>query len=337
MFFDLTQVESEALGSLNPANLDITYHLNFSDAEAGSNAIALPNNYQNATTPQTIWLRVTDTTNPNACFDIESFDIQVFPNPEITNPEPLEVCDDETGGNLSDEIATFDLNDKIEEITQGNSELLVEFFESAADLTNNNPINPIDNYVNTSNPQTLEIRVTSQTTGCEVLTTLTLVVDPIPSLAPQLEPLELCDPDNDGFAEFDLAAAIPDILNNEPEVSITFHLTQADADLGINAIDTTEAFGTNNPNQQTLYVRAENTGPNGDDGTGCFDTRPLDLIVIPSPEIQDLEDLSRCDDDSPNGFASFDLTVNTPLILGSQDPTNIVVTYHETQQDAEDG
>ncbi|MGX1025250.1 choice-of-anchor L domain-containing protein, partial [Psychroflexus sp. MBR-150] len=337
LFFDLTQVEPEVLGSLAPTNLDITYHLNETDAETDQNEIAQPTNYQNTSSPQTIWIRVTDTSNAQNCFNIESFDIEVLPLPAIVDAEPLAVCDDETGGNLSDEIATFDLNDKIDEITQGNNELNVEFFETPTDLANNNPITPIDSYVNTTNPQTIEVRVTSQTTGCESFSSLTLVVDPIPSLAPTLEPLEVCDPDNDGFAEFDLEAAIIDILNNEPEVTITFHLTQADADLGVNPIDTTQPFGTNNPNQQTLYVRAENTGPNGDDGTGCYDTRPLDLIVIPSPEIQNLEDLTRCDDETANGFASFDLTQNTPEALGNQDPTNIQITYHETQQDAEDG
>jgi gliding motility-associated-like protein len=59
--------------------------------------------------------------------------------------------------------------------------------------------------------------------------------------------------------------------------------------------------------------------------------------VVPSPEIVNLIDLSRCDDDSPNGFASFDLTINTPEALGSQDATQVVVTYHETQADAELG
>ena len=170
--------------------------------------------------------------NAQGCFNIEPFEIEVLPLPDIVNAEPLEVCDDETGGDLSDEIATFDLNDKIDEITQGNNELDVEFFETPADLANDNPISPIDAYVNISNPQTIEVRVTSQTTGCEAFSSLTLVVNPIPSLDPVLEPLEVCDPDNDGFGEFDLASAIIDILNGEPEVTITFHLTQADADLG---------------------------------------------------------------------------------------------------------
>lgn len=337
LFFDLTQVETEALGNLDPLNLEITYHLSLADAQAGVNPVSEPDNYLNTNPTETIWIRVLDISNPNGCFDVEAFDIIVEPTPNIVNPEPLAICDDEESGDLSDEIATFDLNDKIQEITQGNNEYFVEFFESQSDLDNNNPIAPIDSYVNIANPQTLEIRVTSSTNACESFTTLTLVVDPVPSMAPELDPIEICDPDNDGFGEFDLDLAIVDILNNEPDVTITFHLTLADAELGVNPIDTSQPFGSNNTNQQTLYVRAENTGPNGNDGTGCFDTRPIDLIVVPSPEIDNLEDLTRCDDESPNGFASFDLTLNQDLALGNQNPDDVNITYHETQNDAELG
>lgn len=335
--FDLTQVEFEALGNLDATNLEFSYYTSLLDAQNETNAIAEPSTYQNISNPQTIWIRVNDVSNIHGCFDIEAFDLVVNDTPILNFAEPFAVCDDETGGNLSDEIATFNLNEIVNDITQTNNELLVEFFETPEDLNNNNPIDPIDSYQNTSNPQTIQVRATSSTTGCVSTSTFTLVVEPTPSLAPDLEPLEICDPDNDGFAEFDLAAIIPDILNNEPDVTISFHLTQAQADLGSNPIDTSVPFGTNNPNQQTLFVRAENTGPNGNDGSGCFDTRPLDLIVYTSPEIIELEDLSRCDDETANGFASFDLTVNTPMALGDQNSENVVVTYHEAQDFAEQG
>jgi gliding motility-associated-like protein len=337
LVFDLTQVEADALGSLDTTNLDITYHLSLAGAQNDTDVVPIPTAFTNTTSPQSIWIKVVDTSSPNLCFDIEEFEIIVESLPAIVDPEPLAVCDDLEGGDLSDEIASFNLNDKVDEITQGNSELEVLFFESEADLLADNPITPIDAYVNVTNPQTLEVLVTGSTNGCSIRTTLTLVVDPVPSMAAVLDPIEICDPDNDGFAEFDLEALIEDILNNEPEVSITFHLTAADAELGVNPIDTSVPFGTSNNDAQTIYVRAENTGPNGNDGTGCFDTRALDLIVVPSPEIANLIDLSICDDDSANGFASFDLTLNDAEALGGQDPTDIVITYHETQLDAEEG
>ena len=335
--FDLTQVEPDILGNLDLTNLSITYHLNESDALNNFNDIAQPTSFQNTINPQIVWIRVTDNSNVSACYNIEPIELQISSLPNFAFAEPFPVCDDEAGGSLDDEIATFDFNDVIDEITLVNNELLVEFFETPEDLVNNNPITPIDSYENISNPQTIQIRITSSTTGCQTTSSFTILVQPTPSLAPELEPLEICDPDNDGFGEFDLAAAISDILNGEPNVTITFHLTQGSANLGTNPIDTDNFFDSINPNQQTLYVRAENTGPNGNDGTGCFDTRPIDLIVNTSPEIENLEDLTRCDDSSPNGFASFDLTENTLLALGNQNANNIQITYHETQQFALDG
>ena len=335
LFFDLTEIESEFIGNLDPTTTSFTYHFTQADAQNGTNPIAVPTNYQNITNPQTIWIRSLDTSNAQGCYDVESFEIEVSSLPGIQNPQPFETCDDATGGSLDDEIATFNLNDILPELTVNNSELNVEFFETQADLQNNIPISNQDAYVNLTNPQTIYVRITSQTTGCERETSFSLVVNPTPSLVPDLDPLEICDPDNDGFGEFDLESVIPIILNNEPDVTISFHLTQAEANLGTNPIDTSDLYGTINPDQQTIYVRAENTGDDGLTGTGCFVTRPLDLIVNVSPEINDLEDLTRCDDDTLNGFASFDLTTNIPLAVNDQ--TDVEVTFHETQSDAQVG
>jgi gliding motility-associated-like protein len=336
--FDLTQVESQLLGNdLNPNDLEINYFTSLTGAQNNLNPIGQPSSFLNTSNPQTIWVRVDDISNNNGCFDIKTIELQVSPLPDFVFAEPFNVCDDEAGGSLDDEIAFFDLNEVISEITQVNNELLVEFFESSQDLVNDIPIDTIENYQNSSNPQTVYVKITSSTTGCVGESSFTIFVRPTPSLAIELEPVEICDADNDGFEEFDLASLVPDILNNEPEVTITFHLSQAAADLGVNAIDTSLAFGIINPNQQTLFVRAENTGPNGDDGSGCYVTRPLELIVLPSPEIQGLEDLSICDDEIANGFSSFDLTQNTALILGDQNATEIDITYHESQNDAETG
>ncbi|WP_299440030.1 T9SS type B sorting domain-containing protein [uncultured Aquimarina sp.] len=52
--------------------------------------------------------------------------------------------------------------------------------------------------------------------------------------------------------------------------------------------------------------------------------------IIASPPM----DLMSCDDDD-NGFDTFDLTQNSPIILGAQDPTEYTVTYHVTRVDAE--
>ena len=255
--------------------------------------------------------------------------MQVEPLPNISDPSILEKCDDPTGSGEFDEVATFDLTQKIPEITNNNTDLSVTYYATVADQTNDNPIADPTQFVNTENPQTIEVSVSSSETPCIATTTLTVSVDPLPTI-PDPEPLEVCDVDNDGFAEFDLAAEETDILDGEIETVLSFHLTEAEAQAGTNAIDTSNAFSNTNPDNQTIYVRAEKTT------TGCFDVKALELIIIPSPEIENLEDLSQCDDGDNNGFAPFDLTQNDSAAIGGQDDTNLSISYHLSQSDAED-
>jgi gliding motility-associated-like protein len=85
--FDLT----EATGQIDPENT-ITYHLTEADAQNGINAIADPENYENTTNPQTIWIRVA---NPD-CFVVDSFEVEVIicplPDATITIDNEIYAC-----------------------------------------------------------------------------------------------------------------------------------------------------------------------------------------------------------------------------------------------------
>lgn len=59
-------------------------------------------------------------------------------------------------------------------------------------------------------------------------------------------------------------------------------------------------------------------------------------LAFAQPAIQQPVDLHICDDNN-DGFGQFDLSVNTPQILGSLNPSLYNVTYHETMTDAELG
>ena len=327
--FDLTQVEDVVLDGIDPTTVSISYHTSQADAQNNINPIATPSGYNNVNNPQTVYIRVEDPDSPLNCFNIEPIELQVEPLPDISDPTILDQCDDPTGSGEFDEVATFDLTQKIPEITNSNTDLSVTFYATVADQTNDNPIADPTQFVNTENPQTIEVSVGSSETPCVATTTLTVSVDPLPTI-PDPEPLEVCDVDNDGFAEFDLAAEEADILDGEIETELSFHLTQAEAEAGTNAIDTSSAFSNTNPDNQTIYVRAEKTT------TGCFDVKPLELFIIPSPEIDNLEDLSQCDDGDNNGFAPFDLTQNDSAAIGAQDDTDLNISYHLSQSDAQD-
>ena len=49
------------------------------------------------------------------------------------------------------------------------------------------------------------------------------------------------------------------------------------------------------------------------------------------PDISDIPDIIACEVNT-DGFYDFDLETVTSELLGSQDPANFTVTYHETQK-----
>ncbi|MBT8310365.1 MAG: T9SS type B sorting domain-containing protein [Flavobacteriaceae bacterium] len=89
----------------------------------------------------------------------------------------------------------------------------------------------------------------------------------------QPETIEECEDRTDGFLAFDLTGLDTTILNGLTDYGITYHLTQADADDGINAISSPNAY-TNVSNPQMIYARAErNTNAN------CYETTSFELVV----------------------------------------------------------
>ncbi|QEE51265.1 hypothetical protein FUA48_17350 [Flavobacterium alkalisoli] len=74
--------------------------------------------------------------------------------------------------------------------------------------------------------------------GCKSYTTMTIKVLPLPTPNTTPDALVLCDDNNagDGQEEFDLTQAAADIMDNEPNLILSYHLTYDDADQDINAI-----------------------------------------------------------------------------------------------------
>jgi len=70
-----------------------------------------------------------------------------------------------------------------------------------------------------------------------------------------------------------------------------------------------------------------------DSGCSASDSIIVEFIDAPTIISQPL-DLIACDQDE-DGFGSFDLTTNSDVVLGGQDPTIFSVTYHLTENDAE--
>ncbi len=290
--FDLTTMDATIYGTQNPVDYILTYHETLADAEAtpGANPIVAPQLSDYVSGNTTIYVRLE---GANGCTKVGQFDLMVNPLPVIpTEAEDgiFEICDD---SNDNDGYAIFDLTTQNDSYTGGDVTLSVNYFETMADIPNN-PISNDTSYQNTSvgglphNPQTIFVTVTETTSGasCSSMTTLTLVVNTLPTPNDVLPDLITCDDNNPGDLqeEFDLTQNEGLMLNDFDE-TVTYHETMADAESGENAISNETAY-TNTETPQTIYVRVTNTGdPNNasDEGTGCYTIITFDLIVNPIP------------------------------------------------------
>jgi hypothetical protein len=236
--FDLTQNTALILGDQVASEFNISYHISQEDADTGDNPIVNPETYSNLSNPQTIYVRLESI--ENLCVSTGEFNLIVSLPPDAIQPLPLEICDDI----IADETTIFDLTVKDEEITGGNP-WIVEYFETEEDaMANTSVIADPEAYTNTAvgtnalNPQTLFVRVTDPSTTCYSFVTLTIRVLPNPT--PSIDPanIELCDYDASGdeLEVFDITVNEAYIINGEEDVSVTYHETQEDAELGENAI-----------------------------------------------------------------------------------------------------
>jgi len=327
---DLTQQEPNILGGVPSDDVVISYYHNQDDAWAEEFPIFTPEAYINSVNPETIWVRVEyEATN---CASVVHFDIIVNPLPVVETPTALEACDDiDDGEDNNGYVQSFMLSDKDAEILNGQAATVSYHYTQEDALEGTNALSsPFENTI--PSVQTLWVRVTFDSSGCFAITTLDVVVNPLPTpVSPA--PLEACDDDANGFADFDLDIdLITEIQNGEAGVVITFHETATDAANNVAAI--TSPYTSISADTQTIWARDTYIA------TGCYRVVPIQLIANPSPQPNQPTDYEVCDaePDLYDGFAEFDLSIKDEEILeGIEDTTALVLTYHLTQEDADTG
>lgn len=265
------------------------------------------------------------TTDNGVCPTTSSQTVTSFSQPLIISPTALEVCDDGT----PDGITSIDLTLKNEEITGGNSNYLVSYHIDLSDAEANIGALPIP-YTNVVNGQIVFVRVTDITTGCYDTTTLELQVAQAP-VANTPGPLSYCDPDSDGFGEFDLLSLDAEITGGDPSLTVSYHETSSDASNNVNALSS--PYNNIVATVQTLYVRVESATI----ATNCATLLEVVLEVNPTPQLGALPTaLEVCDDLSADGIAQFDLTSKTSELLQNlADPTLYTVSFYTNAGDAE--
>jgi hypothetical protein len=202
----------------------------------------------------------------------------IFGLEPVANPvDDIVTCDDASG----DEIEDFDLEMQTAGIlgAQDPSLFNVTYHLTLTDAqTDTGALT--SPYTNISNPQTIYVRVEDanpDASFCFATTSFDLIISGPTPTATSID-IEACDDNSgDGIEDFDLAAYDADILNGQDptEFTVTYHETEADAEAGQNAIDTSSLYTSDS---QTIYVRVESNS-----AFDCYSTTSVNLIVLPIP------------------------------------------------------
>ncbi len=227
-------------------------------------------------------------------------------------------CDDNNDG-----FALFYMQEITFEIIGNNSNLVVTHHLTQADATNG--VNALPNdYINVTNPQLIFARVVNTVTSQVQIITYSLNVNPLPIANPYS--ITVCDYNNDGVASIDLNGTIPMFLQGNPALVVWFFETLTDAQIAANPL--TSPYVNITPQFQVIYVKIFNPA------TGCSAITQLNVAITScgtGGQGGIAQNLTTCTD---GPIACFDLTVNTPLIMGTLNPTLYTVTYYANQSDA---
>ncbi|WCM41727.1 T9SS type B sorting domain-containing protein [Flavobacterium sp. CBA20B-1] len=331
--FDLTEQNAALLAAQTAqGTYQIRYFTTQALANSNTNWIVNPTQFQNTVNPQTIWVRIEDTSKPGGCARVMSFQIEVAAPFVLQQPLPIVLCDTDQ---INDGLREFDLTIREYELFGGQPPFgtVINYYltQQAAENDFNKIANPSQFY-NTVNPQTIYIGVENQY-GCRSVTTLTLRVLPVPEPNYTPTPLELCeDTFNSGMATFDLRDAEASI-GNFGNYTYTYYVSEIGAHIG----PSDNSF-IPNPSDffsgtSQVYVRVENSFT--DTNQRCYVVVVLDLVVHPWPTVGPMTTLAACMD-NPTRSTKFNLRDKDAQALGTQDPATHIVRYFATEENAED-
>jgi gliding motility-associated-like protein len=331
--FDLESQTPLILGTQNPANFTVTYHLNLTDTETGNNPQSSPfaNTVRDS---QTIFVRVTN--NTTGCYTNHiTFNVIVNPLPIANFVADLEVCDDNTDGSARNGFSqNIDLESQTAGVlgTQDPTIYRVTYHRTLADAqAGNNPlISPYSN--NTPNRETIFVRVFNENTQCaNGISNFDVIVNPEPTFVAPTN-LAYCDNDDDGddtngiIQTIDFDSKIIEILGatqNPADFTVTFHATRINATNGISPISSPY---TNTNSRETIFVRIQNkrTGCINDDAFFDVIVNPLPSFTVTTPQIICLNDLPlNISVENPRAIYTYQWTNEAGNPLGNTDNIDI--------------
>ncbi len=238
---------------------------------------------------QTLTVRVENTLSAS-CYDETTINLIVNAQPIANTIQNDIVCDDAS----NDGEANFTLNDYDTQILDSQSSTIFEvmYFDELTNAENNTSPLP-NNYLGTSISETIYARIHNRNNvDCYAISSFQIGVSYLPMAYSPVDLIICDDESNDGESEFDLSIQNEYILNGQSEIenTITYHLSQEDADDSINDIPT---LFINTEANQTIYVRVENVN-----NVNCYATTSFNTIVVEQPVLLLEEQWSICEGDT---------------------------------------
>lgn len=262
-----------------------------------------------------------------------SVTVIVNPIPIITNIIDFKLCDDNTDGDDTNGIVTFNLSTKTIQILNGQTGINVTYHTSPLDASNG--LGSITSI--TTGDRTIYVRLQNSITGCYATSSFELKVLALPVVNNSIT-LKQCDTDNDAVTDFNLTEA-NSIISTQTTNTYTYHTTLLGAENNSNLI--TNEINYTAPNGSQVWARIVNT-------EGCSRTALVNLVVstttIPSNhkfKIEVCDDYLSPTDPSNDGYAYFNLdnpdisqnAVQNMLSFFSA-TQQLVVTFYENENDA---
>lgn len=293
--FDLSSKTSEILNG--QTNVIVTYHYSLADAVIGENQLPLlfVNDQPNF---QIVYARLENSIGD--CFTTLELVLRVLRPPPIPDSglAPLYICELANDGQ-----AQFDLTqqDKVILTGQDPSLFTVSYHGSQAEADNlTGAINSL--YTNLSNPQTIYVAVTDNTTGCSI-STLSFEIEVQEAATANADGLDIVleacddnmefdgDPSNDS-TQFNLqdTGLQAQVLDNQnpADYKVSFYATKEGAE---SRSDQIPLLYENIENPQVIWARVDNNieDASGADTSGCFAVAPMTLRVnlLPSFRLED--------------------------------------------------
>lgn len=331
--FDLTVNESSILN--NQSDVIVSYHTSNNDVLTNTNTINNPTNFQNTSSPQEIFVRLTNTNSE--CFNTTSFMLIVEEKPDPQQPTPYIICDDTISGSDIDGVSNFLLNTKDSEIlgTLNNTEYSVSYHTTLIGAETSNTTDLIDknnNYVVTG-PQTVYIRVEKNGNNCfDASKYLELSVAELPKVN-NLITLNQCDSDPDKQTTFNLTLFNENISSNYTNETFEYYTTEADALAGTTQISDPTTYFVDTTGEAWVKTISD---------LNCYRISKIELFVSYTPNEPYEETFYSCDDfldingndtnanSETDGITFFDFSIAPSLITNDPD---IKVEFYESESD----